>query len=206
MLRKQEAPATLRNRDPILEVLREALPERGMVLEIASGTGEHAAYFARRLPELVWQPSDVDPICLESIEAYRQEAALDNLRPPLTLDVCAPWHVDTLDAVVCINMIHIAPWRACEALLDGAAHHLPAGAPLVLYGPFRFGGSFTAPSNAAFDESLRRRDPAWGVRDLDDVTAKALRAGLERREVRALPANNHAVTFVKSARQNHRPR
>jgi hypothetical protein len=199
MLRKQEAPATMRNRDPILAVLDEVLPAGGTVLEIASGTGEHAVYFAHRLTHIVWQPSDVDPVALESIEAYRLEAHLSNLRTPVRLDVRSQtWDVpEGISAIVCINMIHISPWEACEALMAGAGRHLPAGAPLVLYGPFRFDGQFTAPSNAAFDQSLRRQNASWGVRDLNDVTRAAELAGLTRSAVHALPANNHAIVFHK---------
>jgi hypothetical protein len=193
---KQHAPATERNREPLLAVLAEALPEHGKVLEIASGTGEHAVYFAQALPGLFWQPSDVDPIALASIGAHRDDAELDNLLPPLLLDVTSPnWPVSDVSAVVCINMIHIAPWAACKALLSGAA---ALGAPtLILYGPFRFDGVFTAPSNEAFDRSLRERNPAWGVRDLTRVTAAAEDAGFTRERLVPMPANNHSVVFKK---------
>ncbi len=196
---RRSAPAAQRNRGPILAVLERVLPPRGLVLEIASGTGEHAAAFAAALPALAFQPSDVDPGALASIDAWRRDAALPNLRPAIPLDVEAlPWRLPPgaePDAIVCINLIHIAPWSACLALLDGAAARLPAGAPLVLYGPYRERGVHTAPSNAAFDESLRARDPAWGVRDLDAVAAEAARRGLQLEEVVAMPANNRTVVL-----------
>jgi SAM-dependent methyltransferase len=193
---KRHAPATDRNREPILDVLRGVLPERGLVLEVASGTGQHAAYFASNLPRMEWQPSDADPEALESIEAWREETQAPNLRPPIRLSATdSEWGVDAADAVVCINMIHIAPWGACEGLFKGAARLLAPGAPLYLYGPFRFNGSFTAPSNEAFDASLRSRDPSWGVRDLVDVTALATANGFAREAVIDMPANNHSIVF-----------
>jgi SAM-dependent methyltransferase len=196
---RQHAPATLRNREFILDVLRSILPERGLVLEIAAGTGEHASFFAERLPGLVWQPSDVAPVALASIEAYRTEAGCDNLRPPLALDVCSDeWPLaEPAHAIVCINMIHIAPWAACAGLVRGAARALRPGGALYLYGPFRIGG-FTAPSNEAFDLSLRARDPAWGVRDLDEVTALAADSGLAQELVIPMPANNHSVVLRRA--------
>lgn len=189
------APATARNRAPILEVLQEVLPGRGLVLEIASGTGEHAVHFAAALPDLTWQPSDPSEDARASIAAWRDEAALPNLRAPLPLDVTAPWPVDAADAIVCINMIHIAPWEATLALFAGAARVLPPGGPLVTYGPYRFGGAFTAESNAAFDADLRRRDPRWGVRDAVDLEAAATAAGLTLIATFGLPANNHAIVW-----------
>jgi hypothetical protein len=191
------APATQRNRAPILAVIERVLPARGHVLEVASGTGEHAVAFASALPALVFQPSDVDPEALASIEAWRRHSALPNLRPVLALDVHAlPWPLrDPPDAILCSNMIHIAPWSACLALLDGAAAALASGAPLVLYGPYREGGAHTAPSNAAFDASLRERDPRWGVRDRDEVAAEAAARGLHLEEVVALPANNRILVL-----------
>lgn len=191
---KRTAPAAARNRDPILEVLRRVLPPRGLALELASGTGEHAVHFAAALPGLTWQPSDPDAGAVASVAAWRDEAALPNLRPPLQLDVTAPWPVDRVDAIVCINMIHIAPWAATEALFAGAARTLTDG-PLVTYGPYRFDGAFTAPSNAAFDADLRARDPGWGVRDVVDLDAVARAVGLRRDETVALPANNHALVW-----------
>lgn len=195
---RRYAPATARNRAPILEVLRRVLPAEGVVLELASGTGEHAVHFAAALPGLTWQPSDPSPEARASIAAWRAEAALPNLRPPLPLDVVAPWPLDDvapLAAIVCINMIHIAPWAATEALFAGAARALAPGAPLVTYGPYRFGGAFTADSNAAFDADLRARDPRWGVRDIDDLTALAASHAIARVETVELPANNHALIW-----------
>lgn len=199
---KRHAPATERNRDPILAVLRDELPARGVVLEIASGTGQHAVHFARALPQLTWQPSDLDDDARRSIEAWREEAGLPNLAPPLVLDVTAApaaWPVAAADAIVCANMVHIAPWQASLGLLDGAAHLLAPGAPLITYGPYRFEGRFTAPSNQAFDASLRARDPAWGVRDLGELAREAARRGLLLASIRALPANNHVVVYRRAS-------
>jgi cyclopropane fatty-acyl-phospholipid synthase-like methyltransferase len=199
---KRHAPATARNRDPILAVLREVLPAHARVLEIASGSGEHAVHFAQHLPGVTWQPSDPEAGARASIDAYRAEAALPNLLPPIALDAASTAWSDAAppsDAIVCINMIHIAPWEACEGLVRGAARLLPPGGVLFLYGPYRFSGSFTAPSNAEFDASLRARDPRWGVRDLDDVTALAARHGFARDRVVAMPANNHSVVFTRQA-------
>lgn len=195
---KRSAPAATRNRAPILDVLRRALPAEGVVLEIASGTGEHAVHFAAALPGLTWLPSDPSEDARASIAAWRDETGLPNLRPPLALDVTAPWPLDAatpIAAIVCINMIHIAPWAATEALFAGAARLLPPGAPLVTYGPYRFGGAFTADSNAAFDADLRARDPRWGVRDVDDLTALAATHAIALVETVALPANNHALIW-----------
>src|ERR1043165_5697619 len=173
------APSAARNRDPILAVLREVLPAAGTVLEIASGSGEHAVHFAAALPHLVWQPTDPDAQARRSIAAHAARAGLPNLLPPLELDAAAAvWPVARADAIVSINMIHIAPWRAAEGLMAGAARVLPPDGPLYLYGPYRQHGRHTAPSNAAFDESLKMRDPAWGVRDLDEVVALAGPHGL----------------------------
>lgn len=192
---RHSPPAAERNAEPILAVLRRVLPARGLVLEIASGSGYHAGVFARALPALTWQPTDRDPDGLASIAAWVEEAALPGLRPPLLLDVTAPWPVEHADAVLCINMIHIAPWTSALALLEGAARVLPAGAPLVTYGPYRFDGVFTAPSNADFDASLRGRDPAWGVRDVADLRREAAARGLALEEEVAMPANNHTLIF-----------
>lgn len=195
---KRHAPATARNRDPILEVLRAALPPRGRVLEIASGSGEHAIWFARHMPEIAWQPSDADESARASIEAHRAEHRLPNLAPAIALDATSPaWRVDAADAIVCINMIHIAPWEACVGLFRGAARLLAPGGSLFLYGPFRFGGAFTASSNAEFDASLRARDARFGVRDLDDVSALATAHGFVRDRVLAMPANNHSIVFAR---------
>jgi SAM-dependent methyltransferase len=195
---KQHAPASARNREPIREVLARVLPERGLVLEIASGSGEHAVHLARAFPQLEWQPSDTDPVALASISAWRAEAGLANLREPIALDVTAPWPISAADAILCINMIHIAPWETTLALFDGAARTLPPGGLLYTYGPYRFDGAFTAPSNAAFDASLRSRDPRWGVRDLAELRAEATARGLELETVIEMPANNHSLIFRRT--------
>lgn len=188
---RRHAPAAARNREPILSVLREWLPAEGLVLEVASGTGEHAAHFARALPRLIFQPSDPDPGAMASIDAWAEGAA--NIRPALRLDAAAAeWPVGPVDAVLCINMIHIAPWTAAEGLVRGAAARQ---APLILYGPYRVGGAHTAPSNAAFDTDLRTRNPAWGVRDLEAVAALAASAGFAAPEVWEMPANNLMLRF-----------
>src|SRR5829696_6570501 len=174
------APAVARNRDPILAVLRQVLPKHGTVLEIASGSGEHAVYFGAGLPDLIWQPSDIDPLALKSIAAHRASVGLPNLLRPIELDVeAAAWPIKRADAVVCINMLHIAPWSAAEGLMRGAGRVLPPGGVLYLYGPFQENGRHTAPSNAAFDASLRARNVEWGVRDVDEVGHLARSNGLE---------------------------
>lgn len=194
------APAVARNRDPILDVLRRALPSTGTVLEIASGTGEHAVYFAAAFPHLVWQPADQDPEALRSIAAHAAQTRLPNLRPALSLDAAAPaWPIERADALVCINMIHISPWRATEGLMAGAARVLPPGGTLYLYGPYREGGRHTAPSNEAFDLGLRSHDPAWGVRNREDVEALARDNGLALVERVAMPANNLSLIFRRTA-------
>ncbi|CAH2900998.1 MAG: SAM-dependent methyltransferase [uncultured Paraburkholderia sp.] len=195
---RQRSPSAERNREPILAVLRAVLPATGRVLEIASGTGQHAICFAGALPGLDWQPSDADEAARESIAAWITHDAPPNVRAPLALDVHeADWGVGTLDAVVCINMIHIAPWSAAESLVGGASRHLRDGGVLYLYGPFRRGGAHTAPSNAAFDDQLRSRDPAWGVRDMEEVVALAASAGFVSDEPVAMPANNFSLVFRK---------
>lgn len=194
---KRHAPATARNREPILAVLRRVLPERGTLLEIASGTGEHAAFFAPRFPRLIWQPSDVATDTLSSIAAWVAEADLPNLRPPLYLDVTAPWPVEALDAVFNANMIHISPWPTAVGLMRGTGERLRPGGVLVLYGPFRIGGAHVSDSNAAFDEALRAKDGRWGVRDLEDVVALAAEHGLAHDETVEMPANNRTVVFHK---------
>lgn len=190
------APAVARNRDPILAVLQRVLPARGFILEIASGTGEHAIHFAKGLPGVTWQPTDPDLESLASIAAHRAAAKLSNLLPPLELDVALPqWLVTKADAIVAINMIHIAPWAASEGLMAGAERMLSAGGVLYLYGPYKEKGVHTAPSNEAFDRSLRMRDPSWGVRDLEEVIALAGRHSLDFAERIAMPANNLSVIF-----------
>jgi SAM-dependent methyltransferase len=192
----QTAPAVARNRDPILAVLRRVLPTGGTVLEIASGTGEHAVHFAAALPGLTWQPTDRDAVALRSIAGWRAAAQLPNLEPPLEVDVTSrDWPVARADAVVAINMIHISPWRSTQGLIEGAARLLAPGGVLFLYGPYMEGGRHTAPSNAAFDADLRARNPEWGVRDLDGVTDLAAKHGLDRVERVAMPANNLSVVF-----------
>ena len=192
-------PHVARNRDPILDVLRRVLPARGLVLEVASGSGEHAAYIAERLPALLWQPTDPDPQALVSIAAHRAAAALPNLLPPLQLDVHSQrWPVDRADTVICNNMIHIAPWSACEGLIAGATRVLLAGGILYLYGPYKIDGRHTAPSNAAFDADLRARNPQWGVRDLGEVQALADRHGFALAETVPMPANNLSVIFRRN--------
>lgn len=196
MSEARAAPAVARNRDPILNVLRRVLPARGLVLEIASGTGEHAVYFAGALPGIIWQPTDPDAAALRSIAAWRDQAGLPNLRPPLEFDVTAStWPVERADAVVCINMIHISPWRSAEGLMTGAGRVLGSGGVLFLYGPYKEDGRHTAPSNEAFDADLRARNPEWGVRDLGDVIALAASHGLDFAERVAMPANNLSVVF-----------
>lgn len=195
---RRHAPATLRNRDAILGALRPHLPERGVVLEVASGTGEHAAHFAAALPHLAFRPSDPDPGARASIDAWAQAARLPNMRAALALDAAAPdWDraAGEADAVLCVNMIHIAPWAATLGLMRGAARLLPAGGVLCLYGPFRRKGRHTAPSNAAFDADLRASDPAWGVRDLEAVAAEAAARGFAAPAVEEMPANNLFVVF-----------
>ena len=198
--RRRHAPATLRNRDPILSALKRHLPERGTVLEVASGTGEHAAHFAAALPGLAFQPSDPDPGARASIDAWAKDARLPNLRAAIALDAAAPdWERavagGAVDAVLCVNMVHIAPWAATPGLMRGAARLLPAGGVLCLYGPFKRGGRHTAPSNAAFDADLRASDPAWGVRDLEAVAAEAAARGFGSPVVEEMPANNLFVAF-----------
>jgi SAM-dependent methyltransferase len=193
-------PHVARNRDPILEVLSRILPPRGLVLEVASGSGEHAAYFAAKMPSLIWQPTDPDEEALASIAAHRAAAGAANLLPPLQLDVHAErWPIDRADAVLCNNMIHIAPWSACEGLIAGAARILPAGGILYLYGPYKVDGRHTAPSNQAFDAQLRAQNAAWGIRDLADVQALAGRHGFGQAETVAMPANNLSVIFRRGA-------
>lgn len=193
------APAVARNRDAILEVLRRVVPEDGLVLELASGSGEHAIYFARNLSHLTWQPSDPSEQALASIAAHRREAGLPNLLPPIALDATWPtWPIDHADAVVAINMIHIAPWQATEGLMAEAARILPHGGPLYLYGPYKENDLQTAESNSAFDEDLRRRNPTWGVRNVEDVSRAASRNGLRLVERIAMPANNLSLVFQRS--------
>lgn len=195
---RRSAPHVARNAGPIAEVLADILPTRGLVLEVASGTGEHVLHFARAFPKLLWQPSDPEPAALRSIEAWRAEAGLFNLLPAVSLDArAADWPVDRADAVLAINMVHISPWSATAGLMRGAARLLAPGAPLYLYGAYRRAGVETAASNEAFDESLKARDPEWGLRDLEEVAAEAGRHGLDLERVVEMPANNVSVVFRK---------
>ncbi|MFB2893394.1 DUF938 domain-containing protein [Aerosakkonemataceae cyanobacterium BLCC-F50] len=202
---RQFAPATQRNREPILEVLQRILPSTGTILEIASGTGEHAVFFAPRLSGRKWLPTDVNYLSLASISAWLEYAPSDNIYPPILLDVCADiWSIEQekqylgeITAIVSINMIHIAPWSACLGLMAGAGRILPQNGILYLYGPFKQNGQHTAPSNAAFDEMLKSQNPEWGVRDLDDVIAAAKMQNLQWRETVSMPANNLSVIFQK---------
>ena len=209
---RQYAPATQRNREPILAVLLEVLPATGTVLEVASGTGEHAAFLAPRLAPRKWLPSDANPIARTSIAAWQTHFSSENLLPPIAVDVSTPiWAVEraqqpeslqnvnfqanSISAIVSINLIHIAPWSACLGLLAGARRILPPGGILYLYGPFKQGGQHTAPSNAAFDKSLQMQNPEWGVRDLEAVIAAAQDQHLALLKTYAMPANNLSVVF-----------
>ena len=190
------APATARNREPILDVLRRQMPERGLVLEVASGSGEHIVHFAQAFPGLDFQPSDTDPLARASIDTWRAEAGLQNVRSAIALDAAAEtWPISAADAVLCINMIHIAAWNSAAGLVRGAATLLRADGMLYVYGPFRRDGAHTAPSNAAFDRSLRQQNPDWGVRDLEAVTALAQSHGFAAPIIEAMPANNLSLVF-----------
>lgn len=193
--RWHSAPAE-RNTAPIIQVLERVLPSQGTVLEIASGTGQHVIAFARGFPALRWRPSDLDPDLRTSVELRVAEAGLDNIEPPLDLDVLRqPWPIDRADAVICINMIHVAPWPATEALFAGAARVLESTGVLVTYGPYMRAGRHTAPSNEAFDTTLRARDPAWGLRDIEAVADVAGGHGFAVGEIVAMPANNFSLVF-----------
>lgn len=195
---RRSAPHVARNAEPIADVLKDVLPARGLVLEVASGSGEHALHFAREFPKLLWQPSDPEPAALRSIEAWRVEAGLFNLLPALSLDARAvDWPVVDADAILCVNMVHISPWCATEGLLRGAGRLLAPGAPLYLYGPYFQAEVETAPSNLAFDVDLRARNPDWGVRDLEDVVAEAEARGFRLDKVTPMPANNLSVVLRK---------
>src|SRR5262245_31619179 len=185
-----------RNKGPILALLKRILPRTGLVLEIGSGTGQHVAHFAKALPELTWQPSDPDDAFRESIRSWMGLGNFGNVRTPIDLDVCRfPWPVTHADAVLCINMIHVAPWAATEALLTGVTDVLVRRGVLFLYGPYLRFGRHTAPSNEAFDAQLRANDPAWGLRDLEAVVGLAGRAGFELAEIVEMPANNFSVVL-----------
>ena len=196
---RRSAPAALRNREPIAEVLADWLPSSGLVLEIASGTGEHAAYFAERFPALDWQPSDIHPDALSSIAAWRDSSALPNVRPPLALDAAsADWPIDRADAVLSINMVHISPWDSALGLLDGAARLLASDAPLILYGPWLKDDLATVPSNLEFDADLKWRDPAWGLRRVEDFALTAEPRGFSLEAFRQMPANNLMMLWRKA--------
>ncbi len=196
---KRHAPAVERNREPIAAVLTEELPGEGVVLEVASGTGEHAVHFARTYPRLTWQPSDPDPDALESIAAWRTEEGLANMREPVLLDaVGADWPVSEADAVLCINMIHISPIAATEGLLVGAAALLAPGAPLIVYGPYLEAAVETAPSNLEFDAWLKRRDPEFGLRSAEWLDQRAAAHGFIRTRRVAMPANNLTLVYRRS--------
>ena len=192
-------PATARNREPVLQVLQRVLPQEGTLLETGSGSGQHAVYFAARLPGLIWQPSDPEPAHLASIAAYVADAGLANLRAPLALDVtAADWPIEACSAVASLNMVHIAPWTACQGLMAGAGRVLLAGGRLFLYGPFVRRGRPLEPSNAAFHRSLRAQNPDWGLRELDTVEAEAGLHGLRLQKVVEMPANNLSLVFEKA--------
>jgi hypothetical protein len=195
-----ESPSAERNKVPILAALRPRLPATGVVVEIASGTGQHIVHFAREVPALIWQPTDADDELRAAAAERIHAAGLSNVRAPLRLDVLASdWPATEASAIVCINMIHVAPWSATNGLIGGAARLLPPRAPLFLYGPFKRGGRHTAPSNESFDASLRKRNPEWGVRDLDDVEQCAEQHGLALADITEMPANNLTVTFERRA-------
>jgi SAM-dependent methyltransferase len=195
---RQHAPAAERNREPILAVLREVLPPSGLVLEIASGTGQHVIHFAAALPQLDWQPSDPDAESRASIAAWTAHSGLANVRAPLELDVeRTPWGIDAAQALLCINMVHISPWTATQALFDGARRLLGEGGVLYLYGPYRRDGAHTSPGNDAFDQQLRSRNPAWGVRDMEQVVGLGDAHGFACGEPVAMPANNFSLVFTK---------
>jgi hypothetical protein len=192
------SPPAQRNCQPILSVLSQVLPQQGTVLEVASGSGEHAVFFAPRLPQLLWQPSDLAEENLRSILAWQQAQPAANLLPPLLLDAsAADWPIAQAAAIVNINMIHISPWAACLGLLAGAQRILPSGGVLYLYGPYQRGGRHTAPSNAAFSAMLTQQNPAWAVRDLDDVSRAATAHGLTLTAQIEMPANNLSLIFTR---------
>ena len=195
---QRHAPAAERNRGPILEVLQRVLPPRGRALELASGSGQHVVHFAQHLPGWHFTPSDPDPSARASIDAWVASAGVDNVDPARDIDARRqPWGVDALDAVLAINMVHIAPWEATVGLLQGAAKVLRPKGQLVLYGPYIIDGE-TAPSNRQFDASLRARDPSWGVRELSEIVALASEHGLALAHTVPMPANNHTVVFARS--------
>jgi hypothetical protein len=193
---RQYAPATVRNRDFILDVLRDVLPMKGVILEIASGSGEHVVHFARNFPGLIFQPSDAEPEALLSVAAWVKDAELTNVRAPIVLDASqSPWPIASADAIICINMVHISPWDATVGLIAGAAAILLPASPLYLYGPYKRKGFATAPSNETFDRNLRDRNPTWGLRDLEAVAGVAQSVGFSAPAVTEVSANNLSVVF-----------
>lgn len=196
MDQRRYSAAAARNAEPILEVLRGWLPAGGRVLEIASGSGQHAVALSRALPGIAWIPSDPDPGARHSIAAWREAEGAERVAEPIALDVtAAEWPTDDADAIVCINLLHVAPWTAAEGLFAGAGRILPTGGILALYGPFRLGGEHTAETNADFDAALRARDPAWGIRDIDDLDGLAHANGLARTGTVIMPANNRMLRY-----------
>lgn len=197
---RRTSPAAERNKGPILEVLRRVLPERGRVLEVAAGTGIHTVHFAKHLPGLEWVPCDKDAEAIASIRAYRDDAALDNLREPMQFDVhSAYWPIEDADAVLCCNFLQVSPWTAAEALMRGAAYLLNPGAPLIFYGPLFIEGKAPGEGNLAFDASLRERNEEWGVRSLSDLETLAMGHGFECPEVVEMPSNNLIVIYRRCA-------
>jgi len=195
---KLSSPSALRNRDPIADLLRHVLPDSGTVLEIASGSGEHVIHFASLFPNLVWQPSDPSPEARASIEQWMKTEATTNVLPPLELDASSQtWPIKQANAMIAINMAHISPWPATQGLLAGAGKLLPTGGTLILYGPYRREGQPLVASNVEFDASLRARNPAWGIRLLDDVSSLAQQSGLALTSVTEMPANNLGVVFTR---------
>jgi SAM-dependent methyltransferase len=199
------SPAADRNKQPILDMLRRVLPATGRALEIATGTGQHVAFFAAAMPGWTWQPTDADADALPLTAAYLREETRTNVREPLWLDVlAAQWpasgaeFTEPFDAIYCANMLHIAPWATCAALMRGSTRHLAPGGVLITYGPYLEGDVPTSPGNLAFDESLRARHPAWGIRRLEEVAKEARRAGLSLRERHAMPANNLLLVWHQS--------
>lgn len=192
---KRHAPATARNTVPIAEVLALELPKNGTVLEVASGSGEHAVAFARAFADLTWQPSDPEPDALASIQSWSNEAALANILPPIRLDAAAAWPDAEYAAILCCNMVHISPWAATVGLVSGAATHLLKSNPLILYGPYLEDDVPTAPSNLAFDRSLKARNPAWGIRKLADLDELAANNGFSRTARYEMPANNLTLIY-----------
>jgi hypothetical protein len=193
---RRYAPSSARNRDALLQVLKLILPQTGTILEIASGTGEHACYFAPAFGAAIWQPTDADESAIASINAHREADSPANLAPPLRLNVMeSKWKVNAADAVLCVNMVHITPWVCCKNLLRGCAHVLSPGAPLVLYGPFKQDGAHTAPSNAKFDQTLRGQNAEWGIRDMAEIAEAGKARGLTIEDPIAMPSNNFCLIF-----------